>query len=246
MAHGADASSTSTIYIFVGDCCRKYMVCWVLDCLCCALVSQRIEASTSYEAVPQIAVLWLPHIACVVEHASQIVMITISGSPVTCASPEARDATIHFLDFLSRLLVVSAANFMVFLSAKLLAPRQLVVNRRAQAVLLAIFCVCATRFAALHFGVPGCAANDFVVLIYAAACALAFMGVLSVVSQHRKSWQAIVFLLASIAGIVNATVPLHVPADVTWQPHFLARLLDVIFWLPGAIIALRWLDSLPA
>ena len=176
----------------------------------------------------------------------RIVMITISGSPVTCASPEARDATIHFLDFLSRLLVVSAANFMVFLSAKLLAPRQLVVNRRAQAVLLAIFCVCATRFAALHFGVPGCAANDFVVLIYAAACALAFMGVLSVVSQHRKSWQAIVFLLASIAGIVNATVPLHVPADVTWQPHFLARLLDVIFWLPGAIIALRWLDSLPA
>ena len=46
------------------------MVCWVLDCLRCALVSQRIETSTSCEVVPQIAVLWLPHVPCVVEHAS--------------------------------------------------------------------------------------------------------------------------------------------------------------------------------
>ena len=34
-------------------------------------------------------------------------MITISGSPVTCVA-RGGDATIHFLDFLSRLLVVSA------------------------------------------------------------------------------------------------------------------------------------------
>lgn len=90
-------------------------------------------------------------------------------------------------------------------------------------------------------------AAAFGIGVYAAACVVGFIGILCVVRRHRRARDAHLLLFAAIMGVIDALFPLIAPADPAnpaWQPDFLSRLLDCFFWLPGAVLGMRWLDSL--
>ena len=153
------------------------------------------------------------------------------------------------LNFFGRFFVLAAAGCLALLGAELIKPNDVVLRRRAGKALVAHLVICAATLAALIFAAAGqgkSATNAFGIGVYSLACAIGFCGVLCEQCRHPAAWQIRLLLLSSICGVIDALLPLLAPRGAPWQPTFAARLLDVIFWLPGAVIGFRWLDALPS
>ena len=150
------------------------------------------------------------------------------------------------LNFFGRFFVLTAAGCMALLGAELIKPYDVVLRRRAGKAMVAHLVICAAALAALIFADAGqykSATNAFGIGVYSLACAIGFCGVLCAQRRHPAAWQIRLLLLSSICGLVDALLPLLAPRGAPWQPSFAARLLDVILWLPGAVIGFRWLDG---
>ena len=78
----------------------------------------------------------------------------------------------------------------------------------------------------------------------------AMVGVIKLFLRHvREGGTAAImvslFLVGAIMGLIDFLLPAFAFLELpVWQPDFLGRLLDSIFYLPTAVACLGWLDSL--
>ena len=81
--------------------------------------------------------------------------------------------------------------------------------------------------------------------LYLLAALWASMGVVLLARRHaRTAWQVRVFIVSALVGMVDFLLPAiaYLGAPI-WQPGFLGRALDVALYLPGAVIAFRWMET---
>ena len=79
---------------------------------------------------------------------------------------------------------------------------------------------------------------------YALAVVWASVGVIVVCRRHWNFWWVRLFAFSAVVGVVDFLLPaLAFLGAPIWQPDFLARTIDVLLYLPGAVIALRKLDE---
>ena len=145
---------------------------------------------------------------------------------------------------LTTLLVLLAAATYLVIGTELLGPRRPHWRRRALAVSGCTYAI----WAALVVWLDGTSAPMFLVFAYYLVAALyASLGVVAVVNRHRSAIQIWpTFAVAAVFGVVDFLLPAfaYLGADL-WEPAFLGRLLDVLFYLPGMVAAMRFLDGLP-
>jgi hypothetical protein len=160
------------------------------------------------------------------------------------------------LDFAIRLFVLAAGHTYFLIGARLLiAPplsHELIAVMRRRAGIATAVCLVgsAAVLGSLMFATARRnrvdEATAFGISMYALAVGVAFCGVLSALRRHPTVWQIRLFFGASVMGVVDALLPLLAPPGAPWQPNFVSRLLDVLFFLPGAVVSLRWLDMCQA
>lgn len=146
---------------------------------------------------------------------------------------------IRAFQYLASFFVLLAGHSYFLLAAELLAPCNLRVRQLSCLATACVFVLTSPSLAILHFGTAR-AGSPLVIAVYGIACALAFFGVFAVLRRNPSAWQARLFACAAIAGVVDALFPIFAPSPLA---DFLARLLDVLLWLPGAVVAMRWLDA---
>ena len=155
------------------------------------------------------------------------------------------------LDFAIRLFVLAAGHAYFLIGARLLiAPplsHELIAVMRRRAGIATAVCLVgsAAVLGSLMFATARNRVDEataFGISMYALAVGVAFCGVLSALRRHPTVWQIRLFFGASVMGVVDALLPLLAPPGAPWQPIFVSRLLDVLFFLPGGVISLRWLD----
>ena len=132
------------------------------------------------------------------------------------------------------------------LGAELCVPHHTKVRRFSLLATVAVLVISLPLLVIVFFRSGAASAAPINFGVYATACVVAFAGVLVVLRRHRQSWQVWLLLFSAIAGAVDALLPAFAELGLPlWQPDFLGRALDVILWLPGAVVALRWLDAQP-
>ena len=148
------------------------------------------------------------------------------------------------LKLLSCQLTLVAGSTYFPIGIELIKPRQQAVRRWALASTVCV--VVAAAIATAIRSSRGAVDTSVVFAVYASACVLAFLGVLHALVRHRCLWPTKVLLFSATAGAVDALLPTFAAQGVPiWEPAFLGRAIDVTLWLPGALLALRWLDAQP-
>ena len=143
------------------------------------------------------------------------------------------------LRYLGPCFILVAGHSYFPLGSLMMAPRRDRVQQRTLFATTCVLLLSIVSHALLFFLVRPSAAATLSFVIYGLAIAVACVGILMVLLRHRRAWQVRLFVLSACAGIVNALLPL-LPI---WESYFLSRALDVAVYLPGAVIALRWLDA---
>ena len=122
-------------------------------------------------------------------------------------------------------------------------------SHRAQnaAVALVAFAYVPLASTIVAMDIRGGAGSIFIVFgAYLVAAVWACLGVGLMLRRHPHAWQMRLFVVGAAFGMVDFLLPavafLGVPI---WRPEFLGRLLDCLFYLTPAVVAIVWLDAQP-
>ena len=207
---------------------------WAAGCSCALAVT--VLWTTPHTSSSRLRAIFCVYL---IAHTFSTVPAIIRASNVASASTDTA------LDLISSCFVLIAGHSYFLLGAALLAPNQPQVWHGALVATAGILSASLASLFVLHFAADS-ATSSVVFIVYASACVVGFIGVLATNRRHSDAWQPKLLLFSAVCGAVNGLLPTFADAGAPiWQPAFLGRLLDVILWLPGAVLALRWLDGQP-
>lgn len=160
------------------------------------------------------------------------------------AHGEGSSTAVSDLRLLSAYCVLVAGSMYFPIGVELLAPRQSSVRRWTMAGTAIVVVAAAIAAGARHSS--GDDATPIFFGVYVIACVIAFCGVFRTLLRYRCAWPTKLLSFSATAGAIDGLLPSFADMGAPiWEPAFLGRALDVVLWLPGALIAFRWLDAQP-
>ena len=151
------------------------------------------------------------------------------------------------LQVLTFALILISASTYVLLGTELLFPLSVGARRKSLQVVVPAYILITLTVSLLRTLTDGPAGIICLFAYYAAAVAWATCGAIDILRRHRRTHpvRCLVFFTAIAAGIIDFVLPavafLGLPI---WRPDFIARALDSLLYLPGAVATFVWLDGM--
>ena len=200
--------------------------------------TRRIKATT---AQPRLCHIFSVYLAA---HFLSTIPAIVSASTELQLGVDPHKAALQVLTF--ALILISASTY-VLLGTELLFPLSVGARRKSLQVVVPAYILITLTVSLLRTLTDGPAGIICLFAYYAAAVAWATCGAIDILRRHRRTHpvRCLVFFTAIAAGIIDFVLPavafLGLPI---WRPDFIARALDSLLYLPGAVATFVWLDGM--